>query len=589
LFISFTRCLNPSNFEERGTVTVIGWVQIALYCAFVIAITPALGAYMTRVFGGERTFLSPILRPIEIGIYKIAGVDERHEQHAVTYTVAMLLFHVGGFLILYALMRLQQWLPFNPAGQIAVAPDLSFNTAASFITNTNWQNYGGESTMSYLVQMLGLTHQNYLSAATGIALAIALIRGFARHSVRGVGNFWVDVTRCTLYVLIPICVPYALFLIWQGMPQTLGSYVDATTLEGAKQTIAVGPVASQVAIKMLGTNGGGFFNANAAHPFENPTALSNFVQMISIFALGAGLTNTFGRMVGDQRQGWALLAAMGVLFLAGVVVCYAAEAHGNDLLNALGLSGGNFEGKEVRFGIVGSALFAVITTAASCGAVNAMHDSLTAIGGMIPLINIQLGEIIVGGVGSGLYGMLLFVIISIFVAGLMVGRTPEYVGKKIEAKEVKMAMLAILVLPLMYLGWTAVALLVPSAVSAMGNPGPHGFTEVLYAYVSQDGNNGSAFAGLSANTPFYNLSGAAAMLVGRFWMIIPTMVVAGSLAAKKSVPPSAGTFPTTGGLFVGLVVGVIVIVGGLTFFPALALGPIVEQLAISAGTTFSAN
>ncbi|HEY1748377.1 MAG TPA: potassium-transporting ATPase subunit KdpA [Xanthobacteraceae bacterium] len=570
-------------------MTIMGWAQIALYCAIVVAITPVLGAYMTLVFNGERTFLSRIVRPVEIGIYKIAGVDERHEQHAVTYTVAMLLFDIGGFLILYALMRLQQWLPFNPAGQTAVAPDLSFNTAVSFITNTNWQNYGGESTMSYLVQMLGLTHQNYLSAATGIALAVALIRGFARHSARSVGNFWVDITRCTLYVLIPICVPYALFLVWQGIPQTLGAYVDATTLEGAKQTIAVGPVASQVAIKMLGTNGGGFFNANAAHPFENPTALSNFVQMISIFAIGAGLTNTFGRMVGDQRQGWALLAAMGVLFLAGVIVCYAAEAHGNDLLNALGLSGGNVEGKEVRFGIVGSALFAVVTTAASCGAINAMHDSLTAIGGMIPLINIQLGEIIVGGVGSGLYGMLLFVIISIFVAGLMVGRTPEYVGKKIEAKEVKMAMLAILVLPLMYLGWTAVAMLVPSAVSAIGNPGPRGFTEVLYAFVSQDGNNGSAFAGLSANTPFYNLSGAAAMLVGRFWMIIPTMIIAGSLAAKKSVPPSAGTFPTTGGLFVGLVVGVILIVGGLTFFPALALGPIVEQLAINAGTTFSSN
>jgi len=570
-------------------MTAIGWVQILLYCAIIVAITPVLGAYMTRVFNSERTFLSPILRPVEVAIYKIAGVDERQEQHAVTYTVAMLLFHVGGFLILYALMRLQGSLPFNPAGQSAVAEDLSFNTAVSFITNTNWQNYGGESTMSYLVQMLGLTHQNYLSAATGIVLAVALIRGFARNSVRSVGNFWVDVTRCTLYILIPICVPYALFLVWQGMPQTLGEYIDATTLEGAKQTIAVGPVASQIAIKMLGTNGGGFFNANAAHPFENPTALSNYVQIISIFVLGAALTNVFGRMVGNQRQGWAILAVMGVLFIAGVIACYAAEAHGNDALNALGLTGGNMEGKETRFGIVGSALFVVITTAASCGAVNAMHDSLTAIGGMIPLINIQLGEIIVGGVGSGMYGMLLFVIISIFVAGLMVGRTPEYVGKKIEAKEVKMAMLAILVLPLMYLGWTAVAMLVPSAVAAMNNPGPHGFTEVLYAYVSQDGNNGSAFAGLSANTLFYNLSGGIAMFVGRFWMIIPTMAIAGSLAAKKSIPASAGTFPTTGGLFVGLVVGVIVIVGGLTFFPALALGPIVEQLAINAGTLFSAN
>ncbi len=570
-------------------MTVLGWVQILLFCAIIVAITPVLGAYMTRVFAGEPTFLSPILRPVEVAIHKIAGVDERHEQHALSYTVGMLLFHLGGFLILYALMRLQAGLPFNPAGQSAVAEDLSFNTAVSFITNTNWQNYGGESTMSYLVQMLGLTHQNFLSAATGIVLAVALIRGFARHSVRTVGNFWVDIIRCTLYILIPICVPYALFLVWQGIPQTLGPYVEATTLEGARQTIAVGPVASQVAIKMLGTNGGGFFNANAAHPFENPTALSNFVQMISIFAIGAALTNVFGRMVGNQRQGWAVLAAMGVLFIAGVIVCYAAEAHGNDALNALGLTGGNMEGKEVRFGIVGSALFAVVTTAASCGAVNAMHDSFTALGGMIPLINIQLGEIIVGGVGAGMYGVLLFVIISIFVAGLMVGRTPEYVGKKIEAKEVKMAMLAILVLPLMYLGWTAVAMLVPSAVAATGNPGPHGFTEILYSYTSQTGNNGSAFAGLGANTLFYNLSGAIAMLVGRFWMIIPTMAIAGSLAAKKSIPASAGTFPTTGGLFVGLVVGVIVIVGGLTFFPALALGPIVEQLAINAGTLFSAN
>jgi len=574
-------------------MTVIGWVQILLYCAIIVAITPALGAYMTRVFNGERTFLSPVLRPVELAIYKVAGIDERQEQHAVTYTVGMLIFHLGGLFIIYALMRAQALLPFqhlfNPAEQSAVAEDLSFNTAVSFITNTNWQNYGGESTLSYLVQMLGLTHQNFLSAATGIVLAVALIRGFARHSVRTVGSFWVDVTRCTLYILIPICVPYALFLVWQGMPQTLGPYIDATTLEGAKQTIAVGPVASQIAIKMLGTNGGGFFNANASHPFENPTALSNYVQIISIFSLGAALTNVFGRMVGNQRQGWAVLAVMGVLFIAGVFFCYWAEAHGNDALNALGLTGGNMEGKEVRFGIVASALFAVITTAASCGAVNAMHDSFTALGGMIPLINIQLGEIIVGGVGSGMYGMLLFVIISIFVAGLMVGRTPEYVGKKIEAKEVKMAMLAILILPLMYLGWTAVAMLVPSAVAAMNNPGPHGFTEVLYAYTSQDGNNGSAFAGLSANTPFYNLSGAMAMAVGRFWMIIPTMIIAGSLAGKKLVPASAGTFPTTGGLFVGLVVGVIVIVGGLTFFPALALGPIVEQLAINAGTLFSSN
>ena len=557
-----------------------------MYCVIIVALVKPLGAYITHVFNGDRTFLSPVLRPVERVIYWMGGVDERREQSWLMYAVGMLLFHVGGFLILYGLMRFQALLPFNPAEQSAVAEDLSFNTAMSFITNTNWQNYGGESTLSYLVQMLGLTHQNFLSAATGIVLAVALIRGFARASVRTVGNFWVDVTRCTLYILIPICIPYALFLVWQGMPQTLGPYVEATTLEGAKQTIAVGPVASQIAMKMLGTNGGGFFNANAAHPFENPTALSNFVQIISIFAIGAALTNVFGRMVGNQRQGWAVLAVMGVLFIAGVFVCYWAEAHGNDAFTAMGLTGGNMEGKEVRFGIVASSLFAVITTAASCGAVNAMHDSFTAIGGMIPLINIQLGEIIVGGVGAGMYGMLLFVIISIFVAGLMVGRTPEYVGKKIEAREVKMAMLAILILPLMYLGWTAVAMVVPSAVASMANPGPHGFTEVLYAYTSQTGNNGSAFAGLSGNTLFYNLTGAIAMGVGRFWMIIPTMAIAGSLAAKKIVPPSAGTFPTTGGLFVGLVVGVIVIVGGLTFFPALSLGPIVEQLAMRAGTLY---
>jgi len=571
-------------------MTLIGWIQIILYCAIIVALVKPLGWYMTRVFNGERTFLSPVLRPVEAALYWVGGVDERREQHWLTYTVAMLLFHVGGFLILYGLMRLQDVLPyqslFNPAGQSAVAPDLSFNTAVSFITNTNWQNYGGESTLSYLVQMLGLTHQNFLSAATGIVLAVALIRGFARASAKTVGNFWVDITRCTLYILMPICIVAALFLVWQGMPQTLGPYVDATTLEGAKQTIAVGPVASQVAIKMLGTNGGGFFNANASHPFENPTALSNFLQIILIFALGASLTNVFGRMVGNQRQGWAILAVMGVLFIAGVTVCYWAEANGTSTLNALGLTGGNMEGKEVRFGIVASALFAVVTTAASCGAVNAMHDSFTALGGMIPLINMQLGEIIIGGVGAGMYGMLLFVILAIFVAGLMVGRTPEYVGKKIEAKEVKMAMLAILVLPLMYLGWTAVAAVNPQALPQLGNAGPHGFSEMLYLYVSSTGNNGSAFAGISANTMFFNITGAVAMFVGRFFMIIPAMAIAGSLVEKKSIAASAGTFPTTGGLFIGLVVGVIVIVGGLTFFPALALGPLVEHLAMTAGTVF---
>jgi potassium-transporting ATPase potassium-binding subunit len=570
-------------------MTLVGWIQILLYCAIVVALVKPLGWYMTRVFNGERTFLSPVLRPVEAALYWAGGVDEKQEQHWLIYTIAMLFFHVGGFLILYFLLRLQGWLPFNPAGMSALAPDLAFNTAISFITNTNWQNYGGESSLSYLSQMLGLTHQNFLSAATGIVLAVALIRGFARASMKTIGNFWVDVTRCTLYVLLPICVVYTLFLVWQGMPQTLGAYIDATTLEGAKQTIAVGPVASQVAIKMLGTNGGGFFNANASHPFENPTALSNFVQMISIFALGAALTNVFGRMVGNQRQGWAVLSVMGVLFVAGVVVTYWAEAHGNDALNAMGLTGGNMEGKETRFGVVASSLFAVITTAASCGAINAWHDSFTALGGMIPLLNIQLGEVIVGGVGAGMYGMLLFVIIAIFVAGLMVGRTPEYVGKKIEAREVKMAMLAILILPLMILGWTAIAAVNPQALPQLGNPGPHGFSEILYLYSSSTGNNGSAFGGITANTVFFNITGAVAMFVGRFWMIIPAMAIAGSLADKKSVPPSVGTFPTTGGLFVGLVVGVILIMGGLTFFPSLALGPIVEHLAARAGTLFPLN
>ncbi|TAH68269.1 MAG: potassium-transporting ATPase subunit KdpA [Rhodopseudomonas palustris] len=562
------------------------WLQIAAFCTVLVALTPLLGAYLTRVFDGQRTWLSPVLRPIEIVLYRVAGVDQKQEQHWVSYTIALLLFHVAGFLFLYLLLRLQALLPLNPAGQGPVAADLTFNTTMSFLTNTNWQNYGGESTMSYLSQMLGLTVQNYLSAASGIAIALALVRGFARASSHTVGNFWVDVTRATLYVLMPICVLLALFFVWQGMPQTLNPYVEATTLEGAKQTIAVGPVASQIAIKLLGTNGGGFFNANASHPLENPTALSNNMQMLAILMIGAALTNVFGRMVGNQRQGYAIFAAMGVLFLAGVVVCYGAESYGTQTLQSLGLSGGNMEGKEVRFGIVGSALFAVVTTAASCGAVNSMHDSFTALGGMIPLINMQLGEIVIGGVGAGLYGMLLFVILTIFLAGLMVGRTPEYVGKKIEAREVKMAMLAILVLPLMILGWTAIAVVYPPAVASIANPGPHGFSEVLYAFTSQTANNGSAFAGLTGNTPFYNVAGGIAMFVGRFWMIVPAMAIAGSLAAKKSVPASSGTFPTTGALFVGLLVGVILIVGGLTFFPALAVGPIVEHLAMLAGDLF---
>ena len=565
---------------------MIGWIQIALFCAVVVALVKPLGGYMTRVFAGERTFLSPIMRPIESGLYWIGGVNEKREQHWLTYAVGMLLFNLGGLLVVYAVMRLQAFLPFNPADQSAVAPDLAFNTAVSFATNTNWQSYGGESTVSYLTQMLGLTSQNFLSAATGVAIAMALIRGFARSSARTLGNFWVDVTRCTLYVLLPICVIGTVFLVWQGVPQNLGAYTEATTLEGAKQVIAQGPVASQMMIKHLGTNGGGFFNANDSHPFENPTGLTNFIHMISIFMIGAALTNVFGRMVGNQKQGWSLLAVMGVLFVVGVTITYGAEAAGTTGLADLGLSGGNMEGKELRFGIVASSLFAVVTTAASCGAVNAMHDSFTAIGGMIPLINMQLGEIIIGGVGAGLYGMLLFVVLAIFVAGLMVGRTPEYVGKKIESREVKMAMLAILALPLMYLGWTAVAVVLPSAVASMANAGPHGFTEVLYAFTSATGNNGSAFGGLSANTMFYNLTLACSMLVGRFFMIIPAMALAGSLAAKKSIPASAGTLPTTGGLFVGLVIGVILIIGGLTFFPALALGPIVEHLAMTAHTLF---
>ena len=568
-------------------MTFNGWMQIALYCAVVLALVKPLGLYMTRVFAGERTFLSPVLAPVERRLYRVSGIDARQEQTWLGYAGALVVFHVLGFVLLYAILRLQAVLPLNPAEQAAVAADLAFNTSASFLTNTNWQSYGGESTLSYLSQMLGLTHQNFLSAATGIAVAVALIRGFARASTNTLGSFWVDLTRATLYVLLPICIPYTLFLVWQGMPQTLGAYVEATTLEGAKQTIAVGPVASQVAIKMLGTNGGGFFNANAAHPFENPTALSNFVQMVSIFTIGAALTNVFGRMVGDERQGWAILGAMGILFLAGVAVTYWAEAHGSSVLNGFGLTGGNMEGKETRFGIAASALFAVITTAASCGAVNAMHDSFTALGGLIPLLNMQLGEIIIGGVGAGLYGMLIFVIVAIFVAGLMVGRTPEYLGKKIEAKEVKMAMLGILCLPLMMLGFTALATVLPAGLAGPANAGPHGFTEILYAYTSAAANNGSAFGGLSANTLFYNSTLAIGMLVGRFFVKIPVLAIAGSLAAKKTVPASAGTFPTHGGLFVGLLVGVILIIGGLTFFPSLALGPVVEHLAGAAGQTFA--
>ncbi|TIX68748.1 MAG: potassium-transporting ATPase subunit KdpA [Mesorhizobium sp.] len=562
-------------------MTLNGWIQILVYCGIVVLLVKPLGGYLYRVFNGERTLLSPILGPVERGLYRISGTSDREEQHWTIYAAGIMVFSLASFLLLYALQRLQGVLPYNPAGMTAVEQNLAFNTAASFVTNTNWQNYGGESTMSYLVQMAGLTVQNFVSAAVGIAIAVALIRGFARASSKSIGNFWVDVTRCTLYILLPLCVPLTLVYVWLGMPQTLGPYVDATTLEGARQTLALGPVASQVAIKMLGTNGGGFFNANAAHSFENPNAISNLIQMVTIFALGAALTNVFGRMVGNQRQGWAILAAMGGLFVAGVAVCYWAEASGNPLVHALGIDGGNMEGKETRFGILASALFAVITTAASCGAVNAMHDSFTAIGGLVPILNMQLGEVIVGGVGAGFYGILMFIVVAVFVAGLMVGRTPEYLGKKIEAKEVKMAMLAILCLPLAMLIFTAIAVVLPRAVASMGNGGPHGFSEVLYAYTSAAANNGSAFGGLTGNTPWYNITLGIGMLMGRFLVIIPALAIAGSLVAKKTVPASAGTFPTDGPL-----VGVILIVAGLTFFPALAIGPIVEHLAMIHGQTF---
>ncbi len=575
-------------------MTSNGWAQILLYSLIVIAITKPLGGYMTRVFNGERTFLWPVLRPIERAVYALCRVNEKDEQHWTIYAIAMLVFSFAGFITLFLLQRFQNVLPFNPQNLPAVPDHLAFNTAISFVTNTNWQSYAPETTMSYLTQMAGFTVHNFLSAATGIALAIALIRGFSRRSAKSIGNFWVDLTRCTLYVLLPISIVVGLFFVWQGVPQNLLPYTAATTLEGAKQLIAQGPVASQEAIKMFGTNGGGFFNANSSHPFENPSAITNLVQIVLIFSIGAALTNVFGRMVVNQRQGWAIFAVMGVLFLAGTATTYWAEAAGNPDFTPLHIdqtanalqAGGNMEGKEVRFGIANSALFATITTDASCGAVNAMHDSFTPLGGMIPMINIQLGEIIFGGVGSGLYGMLLFVIVAMFVAGLMVGRTPEYLGKKLEAYEVKMAMLAILILPLSILGFTAIAAVVPAGLAGLNNSGPHGFSEMLYAYTSATGNNGSAFAGLTASTWFYDTTLAAAMFIGRFLMIVPMLAVAGSLAAKRIIPESAGTFPTTGPLFVGLTVGLILIIGGLTYFPALSVGPIVEHFAMHAGNLY---
>ncbi|MFI4979008.1 MAG: potassium-transporting ATPase subunit KdpA [Nevskiales bacterium] len=575
-------------------MTINGWVQILIYFLLLTVLTRPLGGFIYRVFDGQTTWLSRVLGPVERGFYKLAGVDAKGEQHWTSYALAMLVFNLVCFVTLYFLQLYQNLLPLNPQGMSGLTSDLAFNTAISFVTNTNWQSYGGETTMSYLTDMFGLTVHNFVSAATGMALALALVRGFARRSSKTVGNFWVDLTRGTLYVLLPISIVAALFLVWQGMPQNLSAYTDVNTLEGAKQTIAQGPVASQIAIKMLGTNGGGFFNANAAHPFENPTALSDFFQIILIFLIPAALTNVFGRMVKSQLQGWAIYSAMAVLFFAGVTACYWAESQGNPQFAALGVdqqasslqAGGNMEGKEARFGIARSTLFATITTDASCGAVNSWHDSYTPLGGMIPLLNIQLGEVIFGGVGAGLYGMLLYAIIAVFIAGLMVGRTPEYLGKKIEAKEVKMTMLAILCLPLSILGFTALASVLPQGLAGLGNNGPHGFSEILYAYTSATGNNGSAFGGLSANTKFYNITLALAMMIGRFALIVPMLAVAGSLAAKKYTPPSAGTFPTNGGLFIALLVGVVLIVGGLTYFPALALGPIVEHYSMLAGNLY---
>jgi K+-transporting ATPase ATPase A chain len=576
-------------------MTLNGLLQIVLYAGLLVLLIKPLGLYMARVFTGNWTPLDPILRPVERLIHRLSGVHPEQEQHWTTYTATMLLFNFAGLVFLYALQRLQHLLPLNPQAFGPVAPETAFNTAVSFTSNTNWQSYAGESTMSYLVQMAGLTVQNFLSAATGIALALVLIRGFALHSAQTLGNFWVDLVRTTLWVLLPLSLVLALVLVWQGVPQNLQAYVNATTVEGTSQTIAQGPVASQEAIKMLGTNGGGFFNANSAHPYENPTPLSNFLELLAILVIGAALTYTFGHMVGDTRQGWAIFAAMMVVFVLGLGVAYWAESAGNPAFAGLGVdmtasdqqAGGNMEGKEVRHGIANSALWATATTAASNGSVNSMHGSYTPLGGLVPLVNIQLGEIIVGGVGSGLYGILLFAILTVFIAGLMVGRTPEYLGKKIEAQEVKMTVLALIVtLPLGILGFTALASVHPEGLKGPLNAGPHGFSEILYAYTSGTGNNGSAFAGLSANTFFYNLTIGLSILTGRYLFIVPMMAVAGALARKHVIPPSAGTFPTTGGLFVALLVSVILVVGGLIFFPALALGPIVEHLLMAGGKAF---
>jgi K+-transporting ATPase ATPase A chain len=566
-------------------MTAAGWIQIALFCAVVAALAKPLGAYMFRAFEGE-----PLLPRVERALFKLCGVNAKGQTWS-TYAFSLLAFSLFGLLVTWFIQRLQHLLPLNPQHLGPVEPALAFNTAVSFTTNTNWQSYTPETTVSYLTQMAGLAWHNFTSAAAGIAVALVIARGLTRTGGaaggKTVGNFWVDLIRATLYVLLPISFVYALFLVSQGVLQNLDAYREITTLEGAKQLIAMGPVASQEAIKMLGTNGGGFFNANSAHPFENPTPLANFVQVVSIFAVPAGLTYTYGRMAKDQRQGWALFAAMALLFLAGVTTLYWAESHPNPAFKGLAVAqAGNLEGKETRFGVAGSALFATVTTDASCGAVNSMHDSFTPLGGLVPLVNIQLGEVIFGGVGAGLYGILIFVVLTVFIAGLMVGRTPEYLGKKIEAREMKLAMLYVLVFPLAILSLAAWAAVVPYGTSSLANAGPHGLSEIIYAYSSGAGNNGSAFAGLNANTPFWNLSLAADMLVGRFLMIVPVLAIAGSMVDKKVTPAGLGTFPTTGGLFVGMLVAVILIVGALTFFPALSLGPIVEHFAANAGRLF---
>jgi K+-transporting ATPase ATPase A chain len=575
-------------------MTTIHLLEVLAYLAIITAVTPLLGGYLKRVFTGERTLLDPLLRPLERAIYRVCGVDPSKDQGWVDWTVTMLVVNAASLVILYAMQRLQGFLPFNPNGFGAVSADSSWNTAVSFTTNTNWQGYSGETTMSHFTQMAGLALHNFLSAATGIAIAVAVIRGIAREKAKGIGNFWYDCTRAILWVLLPFSFLAALFFVSRGVVQNFRADVTVTTVEGAAQKIAQGPVASQEAIKELGTNGGGFFNANSAHPYENPTPGTNFVQMLLIFAIAAALTNTLGRMTGSVRHGWAVFGAMTLLFLVGVFVIEIAEQRGNPIHQKLGVAalptaggtGGNMEGKEVRFGVGDSALFAAITTDASCGAINSWHDSFTPIGGLVPLANIATGEVVFGGVGAGLYGMFLFIVLSVFIAGLMVGRTPEYLGKKIEAHEVKLAMLSVLVLTLCILGFSAAAAVLPAGLSSLNNKGPHGFSEILYAFVSGAGNNGSAFAGLNANTLFYNTTLGFDMFFGRFFMLIPILGIAGSLAAKKKVPESAGTFPVTGPLFSILLVSVILIVGALTFFPAFSLGPIVEQLLMKAGTLF---